>query len=810
MDKLVINLSDKKLTDDQLSLLSKGLNFCPIPQSSDPGDLRSDLDNLHRRLRLQSHFDDSDEDEPEPLTEGNYFCTSEFIHPKFKPASKFNPPGPPVLESFITLNEHDFNKRPATQESGPYNLTRDEALALKELQKMDDLVIKVADKGKATVLQNREQYLAEGFRQLSDDKFYQKLEVDPTEQHRQEIETFLLSMLTKEEIDVSVYNYLTNKECRTSIFYMLPKIHKGLTPLKGRPIVSAINSPTEKISQFIDHFLNPCAVRKPSYVRDTTHFLTILNNLGTLPENTWLLTLDVTSLYTNIPNKGGIFAAREAFNDFRPNPKVKPSNESLLKLIDFVLTKNNFQFNGEHYLQISGCSMGTKMAPSFANVYMGQFETDFVYTYHHPPLLWKRYIDDVFCLFTGSIDQVNDFVTYLNTCDPSIQFTHEASQESLSFLDTVVHLTNNELHTDLHCKPTDSHNYLLFSSAHPQKCKESIPYSQYLRVRRICSRLCDFDRHMKEMTTHFIRRGYPIDLLEDAALRARRLDRTKLLDSSTKRTKDDQNTILTTTFNPHSDPLREIVSNNWDLLGKSHTTLPLHQKRLLVAYRRPPNLKDKLVRADCRLKKAFKAKPDLDKLDNIPITPAHKQTKISDFFRRPPLATSSSSLTNLPTNPSELPHRSSSSGNLTKRQKKCTNFKCMFCPIINRVDHLTCTQTGETVATKYNISCKSSNLIYCITCKTCNKQYVGQTKNTLAQRFHSHFFNIRHHKKTDAVGLHFSQKDHHGTKDVTINVLEFIRLPPHSLKALELRLKIEKSWIHRLRCPAPRGLNIFD
>ena len=92
---------------------------------------------------------------------------------------------------------------------------------------------------------------------------------------------------------------------------------------------------------------------------------------------------------------------------------------------------------------------------------------------------------------------------------------------------------------------------------------------------------------------------------------------------------------------------------------------------------------------------------------------------------------------------------------------------------LNKANHLTCTATGEAICTKYNITCKSSNLIHCITCKTCLKQYVEQTKNSISQRFCSHFFTIRHKKLTDAVGLHFSRADHQGMKDVSISVLEF-------------------------------------
>ena len=54
------------------------------------------------------------------------------------------------------------------------------------------------------------------------------------------------------------------------------------------------------------------------------------------------------------------------------------------------------------------------------------------------------------------------------------------------------------------------------------------------------------------------------------------------------------------------------------------------------------------------------------------------------------------------------------------------------------------------------ITCKSSNLVYCITCKIFKKQYVGQTQNSITQRFSSHFVNMRHKKQTDAVGLPFA------------------------------------------------------
>ena len=86
------------------------------------------------------------------------------------------------------------------------------------------------------------------------------------------------------------------------------------------------------------------------------------------------------------------------------------------------------------------------------------------------------------CIWTGFLSSLEKVITYLNACDPSIKLTFEASQESVHFLYTTV-ILKGHITTDLYNKPTDSHNYLLYSSAHPRKCKDSIPYNQYLRIR---------------------------------------------------------------------------------------------------------------------------------------------------------------------------------------------------------------------------------------------------------------------------------------------------------------------------------------
>ena len=104
-----------------------------------------------------------------------------------------------------------------------------------------------------------------------------------------------------------------------------------------------------------------------------THFINILNELPTLPSGSLLVTLDVSSLYTNIPQLQGKQAIARALIKHRCNGTY-PCNASIIQLLNLVLSLNNFTFNGDHYLQVGGTAMGTKVAPSYANLFMADFE----------------------------------------------------------------------------------------------------------------------------------------------------------------------------------------------------------------------------------------------------------------------------------------------------------------------------------------------------------------------------------------------------------------------------------------------------
>ena len=159
---------------------------------------------------------------------------------------------------------------------------------------------------------------------------------------------------------------------RTSCIYFLPKIHKPNN--LGRPIVSACSCPTELISSYLDKIMAPIVRSLPSYVKDSQHELQIFRDFNFLGEDKLIFTMDITSLYTVIPNGEGLLALKHFF-DLRT--VKEPSSETLLRLAELVLTLNCFSFADSYSKQINGVALGTKMGPSYANLFVGYIEHKF-------------------------------------------------------------------------------------------------------------------------------------------------------------------------------------------------------------------------------------------------------------------------------------------------------------------------------------------------------------------------------------------------------------------------------------------------
>ena len=286
----IVNLSEITISAEEEKLLSKGLNFCPASGYFDEFQILRDLDNFARNLRLREYFLDKPSDPPKQ---------------KSRPTSDWTPhtQRDNCLDLYIAAVQRDIMREYRSHGGKRNNLTKSEKESLKSLGARKDITIKPADKGGAIVILSTDDYIREGHRQLKDSRFYEPLTGDPTSKHTQVVTSALKELLERGKITTNEYNIMKPNHPSCGRFYMLPKIHKAGNP--GRPIVSGTGTVTEPVSGYIDGLIKHIPVILDSYIKDTTHFLREISDLQ-VPERSYLVTLDVSSLYTNIPHDDGI------------------------------------------------------------------------------------------------------------------------------------------------------------------------------------------------------------------------------------------------------------------------------------------------------------------------------------------------------------------------------------------------------------------------------------------------------------------------------------------------------------------------
>ena len=677
-EDLPLSLSAKKV-------LSKGIQFIQTPKSGiDEISLHHDMNSFYRRIALHAHFNDHErpiqsrdlEDDP-------------FLKYKQSKSTWMPNPLPPAVSAFISRCKQDIEHVNLSTKPKSPNLNQDENDALRELKSRTDIVIKKADKGGRLVVWQKDLYLAEVNRQLSDHNFY-KPSSDMTLSNNNIVETTILDEISSGNLPDSARNLiLQNPRCGR--FYLLPKIHKPGIP--GRPIVSACSCPTEHISAYLDEVLQPLVQKLPSYVKDTTDILRKVRNLSAINSTQLLYTMDVSSLYTIIPHKDGLKAIRH-FLDLRQH--LYPPTNTLLRLTELVLNLNNFEANGDYYDQISGVSMGTKMGPSYACLFMGHLEDTFFSTYNGiKPSLYLRYIDDIFGIFPSDINDFNNFYAAFNDFHNSVNFTKETGQ-TVNFLDVKFTLNGDKIDTTIFYKPTDCHSYLRFDSFHPAKCIQSIPYSQFLRLRRICSRDEDFHTEVERMCGFFKKRGYPSQVLSSAVTKSSKSNRNTLLEYSMH----NKNKVipLVLPYHPVSLKIAGIIRKNSRVLSTDISVGYLFDNNLVTAFRNPPSIGRHLI---------------------------HSRLESEEI-------------------PGTFP---------------CERPRCKTCDHVTSINTVVGPSGSVSIYKTFTCTSKGIiYAILCTKCPQI--LYIGETGQMLAERFRSHLFDIRHNSNHSEVANHFNSVLH--------------------------------------------------
>ncbi|KAM5140434.1 alpha-2-macroglobulin-like protein 1 [Mantella aurantiaca] len=316
---------DMELNKDHVSLLNKGLGFVPTC-GGDEFEIYKDLQLFLRRVNLKLLYGrdkvppiDSSlllDNRPEDQHEDNWLL-SPLLDPLPISGLKNKSTRIPSISTnrhiqmFFELVSKDIRTLNWSTLARD-NLSRGERRALGELEHNRDIVIKPSDKGGNVVIWKVEAYMEEANRQLSDPDCYTKIPTNPFPPLVAEINDVLKHAKQVNLISKKEYDYLMIREYNIPTFYMLPKVHKNLKKPPGRPIVSGMGSPLDRLGKFVDRKLRHLVSELTSFILDSSDILRKLES-HSFPQDGLLVGIDVESLYSSIPHDIGIKAVPISF-----------------------------------------------------------------------------------------------------------------------------------------------------------------------------------------------------------------------------------------------------------------------------------------------------------------------------------------------------------------------------------------------------------------------------------------------------------------------------------------------------------------
>ena len=277
----IVNLFNYKPSPYELAILEKGLSFCRS-KKIDEIQFFSDIESYFCHLRLKEFF----------CQHSNQLCRYVL--------TVTGPHQVAVNKPWIFIsNASENNHMPKLDQKSYDNISCKERAATQSLKRNKNIIIKPADKGRATVILNRSDYIKEGKNQLN----HQPLSLDLTKNFNLELTKLIKSFPNPYKSLI-----LHSPNPQPGKFYLLPKIHKLNNP--GRSIISNNNTLIKHLSHFVETLLKPYEQAANSFIQHTTDFLNKLKKIKTVPQNTILAILDISSLYTNITHNNRLKALK--------------------------------------------------------------------------------------------------------------------------------------------------------------------------------------------------------------------------------------------------------------------------------------------------------------------------------------------------------------------------------------------------------------------------------------------------------------------------------------------------------------------
>ena len=266
------------------------------------------------------------------------------------------------------------------------------------------MITQRADKGNTIVIIDKDKYIQGVKNVISDSSKFTPLNIPP--------EDYINYIVKVEKKFRKLFNNLYDnnkiskgellKICpvgsRPGILYGNPKAHKPVVDNmpKFRPILSAINTPGYNLAKFLKPILEPLTHNEFT-VKDSFSFA---KEITKYDSSLFMASLDVESLFINIPLKETInICVSDLHNKNLYNGKLNKSD--LFKLLETATSESSFIFNFLLYKQIDGVAMGSPLGPTLANAFLCHYEKEWLDNCpsHFKPIVYRRYVDDIFVLF---------------------------------------------------------------------------------------------------------------------------------------------------------------------------------------------------------------------------------------------------------------------------------------------------------------------------------------------------------------------------------------------------------------------------
>lgn len=304
--------------------------------------------------------------------------------------------------------------------------------------------------------------------------------------------------------------------------YLLWKVHKA--SLSTRPISPVLSYPTTALNKIIDRWLQPAMKAAGSYVRDSSHFqelVATVNASGRINASTLLIAGDIQALYPNVDTSDEAidavvtYACKVHVDSNGLQPSVADKLAVFLKeALRYVLDNHYIQGpDGLTYRQISGLSMGASPAPPFACIWLHLMETPLLQKYADQLTLYRRFIDDLAIVWSGTYLEATNFCSEFNKLDKRKRMkvpTWSIKYDDMVFLDLTVKNYGNKLGFDLYVKPTNKGLYLPFSSHHQTPTFEAWVRAELCRRIQKCSLIDNQIQHCTTLITALTLRGYSL------------------------------------------------------------------------------------------------------------------------------------------------------------------------------------------------------------------------------------------------------------------------------------------------------------